>query len=86
MVLTAGEHDISRQVFRRYHRTRDFAFEFPGASALGFIGRVPEGDENEFLKHAQADGVADFSIHQFSAHSGERYVSVWPSHPATPVR
>ncbi|WKL52335.1 PAS domain S-box protein [Pseudomonas kielensis] len=73
-VLTAGEYDISREVFRRYHRTRDLAFEFPGASAFGFIRRVPERDENEFLKHAQADGAADFSIHKFSAHSGERYV------------
>ncbi len=74
VVLTAGENDISREVFRRYHRTRDLAFEFPGASAFGFIRRVSERDENEFLKHAQADGAADFSIHQFSAHSGERYV------------
>jgi PAS domain S-box-containing protein len=74
VVLTAGEYDISREVFRRYHRTRDLAFEFPGASAFGFIRRVPERDENQFLKHAQADGAADFSIHQFSAHSGERYV------------
>ena len=73
-VLTAGEYDISREVFRRYHRTRDLAFEFPGASAFGFIRRVSERDENEFLKHAQADGAANFSIHQFSAHSGERYV------------
>ncbi|WP_439878707.1 CHASE domain-containing protein [Pseudomonas prosekii] len=73
-VLTAGEYDISREVFRRYHRTRDLAFEFPGASAFGFIRRVPERDENEFLKHARADGAADFSIHQFSAHAGERYV------------
>lgn len=73
-VLTAGEYDISREVFRRYHRTRDLAFEFPGASAFGFIRRVPERDENEFLKSARSDGPADFSIHQFSAHSGERYV------------
>lgn len=73
-VLTAGEYGISSEVFLRYHRTRDLAFEFPGASAFGFIRRVPERDESEFLKHARADGAADFSIHQFSAHSGERYV------------
>ena len=74
VVLTAGEYGISRQVFRRYHGTRDLAFEFPGASAFGFIRRVPTRDENEFLKRAQTDDAADFSIHQFSAHSGERYV------------
>ncbi|WP_415760791.1 PAS domain S-box protein [Pseudomonas sp. LT1P18] len=73
-VLTAGEYGISREVFRRYHRTRDLATEFPGASAFGFVRRVPERNEGEFLKYAQADSAADFSIHQFSVHSGERYV------------
>jgi PAS domain S-box-containing protein len=73
-VLTAGEHGISREVFDRYHQTRDLASEFPGASAFGFIRRVPERDESEFLKQARADGAAGFSIRQFSAHSGERYV------------
>ncbi|TFB44554.1 PAS domain S-box protein [Pseudomonas sp. F01002] len=73
-VLTAGEHGISREVFDQYHQTRDLAAEFPGASALGFIRRVPERDEREFLKYARADGKADFSIRQLSPHSGERYV------------
>ncbi|MGV8889291.1 MAG: PAS domain S-box protein [Pseudomonas sp.] len=73
-VLTAGEHGISREVFGQYHQTRDLAAEFPGASALGFIRRVPERDEREFLKYARLDGKADFSIRQFSPHSGERYV------------
>ncbi|RON50028.1 ATPase [Pseudomonas frederiksbergensis] len=73
-VLTAGEHGISREVFDRYHQTRDLASEFPGASALGFIRRVPERDESEFLNKARADGKADFTIRQFSPHSGERYI------------
>ena len=73
-VLTAGEHGISREVFDQYHRPHDLASEFPGARALGFIRRVPEQDESEFLKHARADGKADFSIRQISQHSGERYV------------
>lgn len=73
-LLTAGEHGISLEVFDHYNQTRDLAAEFPGASAWGFIRRVPEQDESEFLKHARADGQADFSIHQFSPHSGERYV------------
>ncbi|APC19590.1 ATPase (plasmid) [Pseudomonas frederiksbergensis] len=73
-VLTAGEHGISREVFDQYNQTRDLAVEFPGASALGFIRRVPEQDERGFLKSAQADGKADFTIRQFSPHSGERYV------------
>ncbi|KPN90145.1 PAS domain-containing hybrid sensor histidine kinase/response regulator [Pseudomonas nunensis] len=73
-VLTAGEHGISRQVFDQYNQTRDLAAEFPGASALGFIRRVLERDEGDFLKHARADGKADFSIREFSPHSGERFV------------
>lgn len=73
-VLTAGEHGISREVFYQYHHPNDLASEFPGARALGFIRRVPEQDESEFLKRARADGKADFSIRQFSPHSGERYV------------
>jgi PAS domain S-box-containing protein len=73
-VVTAGEYGISRELFNRYQRTRDLASEFPGARALGFIRRVPERDETEFLKSARADGAADFSIRQLTAHSGERYV------------
>lgn len=73
-LLTAGELGISREVFDHYNQTRDLASEFPGASALGFIRRVLEQDESEFLKHARADGEADFSIRQFSPHSGERYI------------
>jgi len=73
-VVTAGEYGISRELFNRYQRTRDLASEFPGARALGFIRRVPERDETEFLKSARADGAADFPIRQLPAHSGERYV------------
>ncbi|MCL5230659.1 PAS domain S-box protein [Pseudomonas sp. In614] len=73
-LLTAGENGISREVFDHYNQTRDLAVEFPGASALGFIRRVLEQDESDFLKHARADGKTDFSIRQFSPHSGERYV------------
>lgn len=73
-VLTAGEHGVSREIFDQYNQTRDLAVEFPGASALGFIRRVLEQDESDFLKLARADGKTDFSIRQFSPHSGERYV------------
>ena len=73
-VLTAGEHGISREVFDQYHKTRDLVSEFPGASSLGFIRRVPQREEGEFLKSARADGKADFSIRQLSPHSGERYI------------
>ena len=73
-VVTAGEHGINREVFKRYQQTRDLASEFPGARALGFIRRVPARDESEFIKAARTDGGAGFSIRQLNAHSGERYV------------
>jgi PAS domain S-box-containing protein len=74
IVLIAGEHDISREAFDLYSQTRDFASEFPGARVMGFVRRVPELDEGQFLERARADGKADFSIRQFSPHAGERYV------------
>ena len=73
-VVTAGEYGITRELFDRYNKTRDMPTEFPGARALGFIRRVQERDESEFLKYARADGAADFNIRQFAAHPGERYV------------
>ncbi|WP_339538637.1 PAS domain-containing hybrid sensor histidine kinase/response regulator [Pseudomonas sp. RA_15y_Pfl2_54] len=73
-VVTAGEQGISRELFSRYQKTRDLAVEFPGARAIGFVRRVPERDESAFIKSARADGAADFSIRQLSAHPGERYV------------
>ncbi|WP_447769275.1 CHASE domain-containing protein [Pseudomonas kilonensis] len=73
-VLTAGEHGISREIFLRYSQTRDLDSEFPGARGFGFIRRVQEQDEGRFLELARANDKADFSIRQFSPHSGERYV------------
>ena len=73
-VVTAGEYGITRDLFDRYHKTRDLSLEFPGARALGFIRRVQERDESAFIKYAQADGAANFSIRQFAPHPGERYV------------
>ncbi|MDD1013628.1 PAS domain-containing hybrid sensor histidine kinase/response regulator [Pseudomonas rubra] len=74
VVLTAGEHGISREAFDRYSLTRDFATEFPGARVMGFVRRVPEQEESQFLKLARADGKADFSVRQFSPQAGERYI------------
>lgn len=73
-VITAGEHGISRELFKKYQNTRNLTSEFPGARAMGFIRRVPQHDEIEFLKSARADGAADFSIRQLAAHTGERYI------------
>ncbi|MDC0663130.1 CHASE domain-containing protein [Marinobacter sp. SS21] len=54
-VLSAGEHSISRELFQRYSRSRDTDREFPGARGFGFIRRVPQADEAEFVERSRAD-------------------------------
>ncbi|PZP24720.1 MAG: hypothetical protein DI599_07855 [Pseudomonas kuykendallii] len=73
-VLTAGENGMTRTLFRNYSLTRDLPYEFPGARGFGFVRRVSERDEPAFLARARADGPADFSIHLFAPHAGERFV------------
>jgi len=74
-ILTVGERALSREQFLRYSQSRDIDIEFPGARGFGFIRRVAEADEAHFLEQARADGMADFAIHQFTPHAGERYVT-----------
>ncbi len=73
-VLTAGENGMTRRLFHNYSLTRDLPYEFPGARGFGFIRRVSERDEPAFLARARSDGPADFSVHPFAPHSGERFV------------
>lgn len=74
LVLTAGEHGISRAQFYRYSLTRDVDLEFPGARGFGFIRRVPVSETPQFLSNARADGWPEFSIRELSPNSKERYV------------
>jgi PAS domain S-box-containing protein len=74
VILTAGEHSITRDAFYRYSLTRNLATEFPGARGFGFIRRVPVAEEEQFLSAARADGKPEFAIHQFSPNSDERFV------------
>ncbi|MGS0737656.1 CHASE domain-containing protein [Pseudomonas sp. GG8] len=74
VVLTAGEHLITRDAFHRYIQTRDLDAEFPGARGFGFIRRVPVSQERQFLADARADGKPDFAIRQLSPQSDERFV------------
>ena len=73
-VLTAGEHGLNRDLFRRYSLTRDIDHEFPGARGFGFIRRVPAEKETAFLASARVDGQPDFAIRQLSPNTQERYV------------
>ncbi|TIH08187.1 PAS domain S-box protein [Pseudomonas leptonychotis] len=74
VVLSRGEHGITRKLFYNYSITRDLDAEFPGARGFGFIRRVSPRDEVEFLQQARKDDKADFTIRQLSPHDGERYV------------
>jgi len=74
VVLSRGEHGITRRLFYNYSITRDLDAEFPGARGFGFIRRVSPLDEVEFLQQARKDDKADFTIRQLSPHDGERYV------------
>lgn len=73
-LLSVGEENISRELFRRYSGTRDIDDEFPGARGFGFIRRVALQDEGKFLRSARADGMPDFTLRQLAAHDKERYV------------
>lgn len=74
VVVTAGEHGINQNLFKKYSETRDFAKEFPGARGFGFIRRVPQNQTEEYLQTRRVDGVSDFSIKSLNDHSGERFV------------
>jgi PAS domain S-box-containing protein len=66
--------NVTRERMARFSRVRDIEREFPGARGFGFIRRVAAEDEADFLRRARADGKPDFSIRQFAAHDGDRYV------------
>jgi signal transduction histidine kinase/AmiR/NasT family two-component response regulator len=70
-LVVAGEHDIRRDLFRRYSETRDIDREFPGVRGFGFIRRVPAEAKETFLALAQQDGKPDFAIRQLAPHPGE---------------
>ena len=65
---------LSRSAFYNYSVTRDNNKEFPGARGFGFIRRVQQAQETEFLQKARADNFPEFSIRQLQPHDDERYV------------
>lgn len=74
IVITLGEHGMSRKLFANYSRTRNLKREFPGALGFGFIRRVLPSNEAEFLQQARTDVKTDFNIRQLTPHDTERYV------------
>ncbi|MCR5865003.1 PAS domain-containing protein [Aquincola sp. J276] len=76
VVMAAGDR-LSREVFRRYHLSRDIDREFPGARGFGFIRRVPVDEEVAFIEAARRDGWPTFGVQHFAPHAGERFVILY---------
>ena len=73
-IIAAGENGMTREIFHRYSQMRDVPKEFPGARGFGFIRRVAAQDLDAFVRRARADGMPNFSVHQFAPHEGDLYV------------
>lgn len=73
-ILTSGTDRITRKAFQLYSATRDIDTEFPGARGFGFIRRVNQAHEADFVASARQDGWPEFSIRQIAPHDGERFV------------
>jgi len=82
-VIAAGTDRIDRQRFHAYGKSRDIAFEFPGARGFGVIRRVGPADEAAFVADARRDGAPDFRLRSLEPHTGDRYVVQYiePSQP-----
>jgi PAS domain S-box-containing protein len=73
-VLAAGAETLTREQFRTYERSRNLPLEFPGERGIGFVRRVPEAQEAEFLRGAQRDHGPSFAVRTFAPHTGDRFV------------
>ncbi|WP_437215734.1 PAS domain S-box protein [Pectobacterium sp. LFLA-215] len=72
-ILTSGADRITRKSFQIYSETRDIDTEFPGARGFGFIRRVEQANEADFVASARQDGWPAYAIRQFAPHDGERF-------------
>ena len=67
-------HFLTNTKFDHYTNSRDHQKEFPGALGFGFIRKVKPAEEAAFVREMRADQRPQFSIHQISPHSGDKYV------------
>lgn len=72
-LITAGEQNINPALFKNYMLTRDLEQEFPGARGFGFIRKVPEQQQEQYLQKIRLD-IENFNIRQLSPHEGDRYI------------
>jgi len=74
VVLTAGENEISRDIFHQYSLTRDIESEFMGARGFGFIRRVPQDKVDNFIQSARKHGWPNFQVKELSSNFSDRYL------------
>ena len=60
--LFAADERITREAFRRAVLAMELDENFPAATGLGYIRRVPLGETDAFLEAVRADATPDFQI------------------------
>jgi PAS domain S-box-containing protein len=75
-LYTAGDavETVSREQFHRYGASLDLPRQYPGATSFGFVRRVPQAQEADFVAAMRREGLPDFRIRQIQPHAGERFV------------
>ena len=64
--FAASDH-ITGRGFADLVGARELGSEFPAATGIGYIHRVPEAELSDFEADARADGNADFAVHILAA-------------------
>ncbi len=78
--LIAAGGRPTREQFNRYAATQALANEFPGATGIGFIERVPIDQLDSFVRRERADSGDGFDVNAGpgreigSAHAGNAYI------------
>ncbi|OTE95989.1 hypothetical protein BCS42_02090 [Crenothrix sp. D3] len=74
LIVSHGDDSITRKAFQLYTMSRDFDREYRGALGFGFIRKVTQADEENFLTKARKDGMPNFAIKDFAPHEGDHYI------------
>jgi len=74
IVVTADEHDLSRERVRLYSLSRAQEQEFPGALGFGIIFRVSDAELPAFLEESRKDGATQFKERELAPHEGDHFI------------
>lgn len=73
MLLVAGPDAITQEQVARYLANIDVVHEFPGARGFGYVRRVSEADEADYVARRRRVHEG-FALRQFAPTSGDRFV------------